>query len=78
MFWLGCILQSSLFTSYVTNIPEPIVKSAEELADKLNVDLLVVNHLAIDIIISVVRSSFLMNEEIYTNTHKRICSFFTF
>ncbi len=72
-FVLVVLYTSELFGYLLTTIPEPIVKSAKELADKPNVDLLVVNHLAIDIIISVVRSTFLMNKEICTNKHKRTC-----
>jgi len=52
-FVLAGLYTSELFGYLITNIPAPIVKSAEELADKSNVDLLVVDHLAVDITISV-------------------------
>jgi len=52
-FVLVGLYSSQLFGYVLTNIPEPIVKSVEELADKHNVDLRVVNHLAVDIAISV-------------------------
>ncbi len=54
-FVLVGLYSSQLFGYVLTNIPEPIVKSAEELADKLNVDVLVVDQQAVDIAISVCR-----------------------
>ena len=44
---------SQLFGYLMTSIPDIIVKSVEELADKPNVDLLVQDNVALDILISV-------------------------
>lgn len=46
-----------LFGDLVTNIPVPIVNSAEELADKPNIDLVVVNGWAPEITILVEKHS---------------------
>lgn len=52
-FILVGLYTSKLFGYLLTNTPEPIVKFAEELAAKPNVDLFVVDHVAINIMISV-------------------------
>ena len=44
---------SQLFGFLMTNIPVPIVSSAEELAGKPNVDLVVANGLTVDLSITV-------------------------
>lgn len=52
-FILVGFYSSQLFGYLMTSLPEQIVKSVEELADKPNVDLLVVDNVAIDIMIMV-------------------------
>lgn len=53
LFILVEMYTTQLFEYLMTSIPVPIVNSAEELADKPNVDLVVVNGWAFDLTIMV-------------------------